>query len=1061
MILALIEPILLLLVAIVAPIYAGHALDGSLAAAALRGEPGDPAPLHAALTTAGWQFAGGGVLLALARSFTLFGRKGAHIFTPFSLPAAYAALGLGFAVQVGYGSPFATSWPGPAFALGVLYAGLVGAAIMLIPGDIGGLLSRARWPLIGVAVLLIVMLGAFGTAPGSSGQTINLWGFQPIEIVKLCVALSVGATLGARATKLRWHRIGPPWLRLPRPRLLLVATAILLGAWLALFAVHDFGPTLILAFVFLGLFYVVTRSPAWVFLAVAVTAALLAVFWSNPDLAPSSTLALRVDMWRDPWLNGRPNGDQLAMAHWAMAAGGGLGSGVGAGVPGALPAGHTDLIYAHLVEVLGTVGGVLYLGLLAASVADGLRVAAFNRTPERVMMATALGLLLAGQALVILGGTLGLFPLTGVVVPFLSFGKTGTVALIGVVALLVRLGEDGLYRSDTEELRELRMGVHHIRIGLVAIGILLGWATAYRAVIGRDTITLRGVVTTLGDGTPLVRHDPRLRVLAAQVKRGSILDRSGEVLAASPTPGARVNPLGDSFGTVLGTADLRLGRARWQLERQLDARLRGWPDREGSPTVWLADTAKGRQIVFASEGGLLSDDAQRGLAQARAAARGLTGPVTRVALADPDLSPLLPIARMAVEPRTEAIRALSGDVASRTVTLTVDAKLQALVAKAARTAASKSTVGAAAVVVMDGTTGEVLARAQWPDFDPGGTAWRPLREADEAKFMGIYGAWADKTSAQGVYQAGSVFKMLTGLVAVREGVVSAELPPTGCATAATPEFLCDQVHDGRPSFELPGWSRPIHDHGDGGARGALNLVEAISRSSNVYFSQLALKLGPEPYRRLRSDGVEFGNAGLLAEKDGTYTGLGEAGSRRLAQTGFGQGAGSWSVMQAARIVAAIGNGGNYLRCSSTMEKGVACEATELLPPGATLEPLLAGMRSVMESGTGAKLTTPRGVRVYGKTGTADAPGTRDEAPWGIRRGKETRPHSWFVALAEDEVMPECTRLGKRFVVAAVVPHGGFGASAAGPLVMETLRGLQETGYLPTPPPEAAKPKKRR
>lgn len=1063
MILRLVEPLLLVLIALIAPWLAGAALDGGLVAAGLRGETGDALALRAVLSRAGWEFAGAGVLLAIARSVTLFVRRGDHILTPFALPAAYAALALGFVVQTGYGSPFAASWPGPPFATGVLYAGVLSSAILLLPGDVGGFLARARWAMLALAVALVALLAAFGTAPGRSGQTINLWGFQPIELVKLLTCLALGATLGARAWKLRWHRVGPAWLRIPRPRLLLVASVILVATWTALFAVKDFGPTLIIAFVFLGLFYVVTRSAAWVLTAMVLTGVLLAFFWQNPDVAPSSTLALRLDMWRDPWLNARPNGDQLAMARWALAAGGLTGSGVGAGVPGALPAGHTDLAYAHLVEVFGQAGGTLYVVLLGLLVVDGLRVAAFNRTPERVMMAAALGLLLCGQAFVILGGTLGYFPLTGVVVPFLSYGKTGTVALMAVASLLVRLGEDGRFKGDTEELKELRLGVHHLRIAVVLLGVTLVQATALHAVFGRDDTTLRGVVTTLGDGTPVVRHDPRLRVLSSQIRRGSILDRNGEVLAASPTAGGRVNPLGDAFGTVLGPADGRLARAPWQLERQLEPTLRGYPDASNPPVAWVASVGGKPQVVLAIGSSELPVEAQKRLAIVRSEARGGDPEVRRVQLSDVDLATLLPIARMPVDARADAIRALANDVVSREARLTVDVALQKDLAAAVKAAASASTVGAAAAVVLDASTGEVLARAQWPDFDPGGTAWVPLRAADEKKFMGVYGAWADKTGAHGVYQAGSVFKVLSALVAAREGLVKGAGEPGTCPTSGEPGFLCDQTNDGRPSYTLPGWTRPIHDHGDGGARGQLDLVQALGKSSNVWFGQLALKLGPEPYRRLRTEGVEFGNPGLLSETDGTYTGLGEAGSRRLAQTGFGQGAGSWSVMQAARVVGAVANGGKYLRCPSTMELGAACATTELLPPGVTLEPVLAGMRAVMKSGTGARLKSPAGVRVYGKTGTADAPGTRDEAPWGIKKGATTRPHSWFVAIGEPDASPECAPLGSRYVVAAVVPHGGFGASAAGPLAMKALTALQTHGYLPPAAPagtakEATRPR---
>lgn len=396
---------------------------------------------------------------------------------------------------------------------------------------------------------------------------------------------------------------------------------------------------------------------------------------------------------------------------------------------------------------------------------------------------------------------------------------------------------------------------------------------------------------------------------------------------------------------------------------------------------------------------------------------------------------------------------------SRTVSLTIDSRLQLAVAAATKKAAARSKVGAAAVVVMDPATGEVLARAQWPDYDPNGTAWRPLRASNDPKFMGIYGAWSDKTGAHGIWQAGSAFKVLTALVALREGIVSAAALGEGesCPASAAPSFPCNLVLDGKTAFTLPGWTRAIHDHGDGGGKGEVDLVQGLTKSSNVYFAQLGLKLGPAPYRRLRTDGVEFGNPGLLDERDGAFTGLGEAGSRRLAQTGFGQGAGSWNVTQAARLVSAVADGGVYRRCPAGMQLGVACTNTSLLPEGTSVAPILAGMDGVMKRGTGAGLPKVPGVHIYGKTGTADSPGTRDERPWGIRPGELGAPHSWFVAIAEPQDAADCApSLAGRYVVAAVVPHGGFGASAAGPLAIDTIRALQDVGHLPKPAPAPKK-----
>ena len=259
---------------------------------------------------------------------------------------------------------------------------------------------------------------------------------------------------------------------------------------------------------------------------------------------------------------------------------------------------------------------------------------------------------------------------------------------------------------------------------------------------------------------------------------------------------------------------------------------------------------------------------QRDRARAEAALRPGDGEPRRVALATPDLSALLPIARMPLAERRDALAALSNDVPSRSVTLTLDGELQAALAPLVRAAAKKGAVGAAALVVMDPATGQMLARVQWPDYDPGGPDWRMKRLAEEPAFMGIYGAWSDKTGAHGVWQAGSVFKLLTATAAVKAGKVTTDVE--GCPVSTEPTFPCDEIDDGRPSFTLPGWTKPIHDHGDGGAHGKLDLVAAITRSSNVYFGQLALAIGPEPYRQLRSLGVEFGNPGLDQEPDGEF-----------------------------------------------------------------------------------------------------------------------------------------------------------------------------------------------
>lgn len=1048
-----VELVLLLVVALLGWAGARVAVQQSLDAAALRGQVADPASPLAAADAAGWWFVGAVVVVAVARAVTWF-RRGAHVPVPWLFPSALAAAGLGLAVQLGYGSPWSAGWPGPEFAPGVFYGSLGAAALLLLPGDPGAWLARGRWVLAAGVVGLLLALLLFGEAPGASDQNINLGPVQPIEAVKVAATLFIAEALGRRASRIRFQRtrLGP--LRVPRARLLLPALAALASTLAGLLVVGDLGPTLILGGVFLGLFFVVTRSPGWLLLTVGLGAALLALFAWQPDLGGFATLETRLRMWVDPWLNGLPNGEQLAKARWALAAGGRWGVGLGGGHPGGLPAGHTDLVYAHLVEELGLAGALAWLLLLGGVVAGGIFVALRSRTPERALAAAGLSMLVFFQAATILGGTLGLFPLTGVVVPFLSYGKSSMFAFLVVVAAIGRLAEDGGVRADTDELRELRGANLAAGIGLGVLGLGFFLVTAAQAVLARDPTTLRPAVTTLGDGSAVVLYDPRLQLVADAIRRGGILDRNGEPLAVSPHPGVRVTPLGNALGTVLGPADSSLLRAPWSLERIHEETLRGYPDLPDGPAIWLGKVDGRERVVLAVPSAAAQHPGERARAEARQRDLGGEGPVRRLPLGAPDHRPLLELVRLPLAERGPAVEALSAAVEQRSIRTTLDARLQAKLAAATAQAARRSQVGAAAVVVLDPATGQVLGRAQWPDYDPGGTTWRAARLSADPKFLGAYGPWADKTGAQGVYQAGSVFKLLSSVAAVRAGkVTELRWPEAGtCPTGSGPRFPCNTVLDGKVAYTRAGWTKPVHDYADGGATGELDLPTALTRSSNVYFAQLALELGPGPFRELRELGVEYGNPGLLDETDGEFTGLGQGGSRRLAQTGFGQGAGSWNVTQAARLVGAIANGGTYRRCPPELTLDAPCAAIPLVTDPGALAPVLSGMLGAVERGTGRKLARVPGVRIYGKTGTADAPGTRDEAPWGIRPAQPTTPHSWFVAIAEPENAESCAPgASGRFVVAAVVPHGGLGGASAGPLVIEAVRAVQEVGYLPRAP----------
>jgi cell division protein FtsW (lipid II flippase) len=937
-----------------------------LARAAELGRSVDAAVVRGLARRASLMFTIGVAVIGAAR--VIGARRGRDpIVAPWIVPSAVGAALLGLVVHLAtYEGARLPS--GDTFASGFLVGSIAAAAVLVVPVDLVELASRYR-ALIAVAIgAIFLALAVAGSGPAGTGTRINLGPVQPIEAIKPLAIVFLAAFLGARASKLRWQRRRVLGLRWPRLELMLPALGVLVIIVAGLYVIGDLGPVLLLAFVFLGMFFVVTRATGWALTALALIAVLFLVLARFPGIADVGTVETRLTMWHDPWGNGMTNGHQLGEGLWAAAAGGWTGQGLADNATPIVPAGKTDLILVTMTEQLGAAGLVAYIGLLAAIVLGGLYIAARSRTAERVLLAGGAAILIAVQWFVIQAGSLGQLPLTGIVAPFLSAGRSSMVAFLVLVALLARLAEDGHARAASTELDELHGAAR--TAGVFAAALLgLGLVTGVRAaVIDRDDVSARSIAVTLGDGTRIARQNPRLLEIAAQIRRGTIEDRNGKPLAISAAPGARSYPLGAAMGTLLGVHPSRVLLPRWALERALDARLRI------------------------------------------------------------DLRALTPLLVLDDAERAARIRAIDADVASRSVRLTIDADLQVAVAELLRASVSKGKRVAAAAVVLDVDTGQVLARVQVPDYDPSAPAWQQrVLDGDAAflaRFRGAYGEWPDKTGTQGMFQAGSVAKLFTALAAARQRATNAR-------------YTCvDQDAQG-PFFTQRGWHKPIHDHHNDRPHGDVDLVEAIAVSCNVYFGQLGLALGPDPFRALRDAGVDIGYGGATGFDPG------EPGSRQLASTAFGQGAMATNVMQAARLVAALASGGTYRRCPPTMELDALCPAMTVVHDRSAIAPILEGMRRVVTSGTGARLSEPEGLRVYGKTGTADVRGFVGEEPFGIRPRQVAAPHSWFVAFAERSDARGDTG---RMAVAVVVPRGGTGASAAGPLAMQILTVVRDAGY---------------
>ena len=304
--------------------------------------------------------------------------------------------------------------------------------------------------------------------------------------------------------------------------------------------------------------YAVTRREAG--LAIAGLGAVLGAFAISHAFGFPRTVSLRTSMWLDPWQNGQSHGDQIAHGLWAFASGGISGTGLGTRSPALVPAAHTDLILASIGEELGFLGVLACFGLFAVLIVRGFRIA--RRAPEAYTMYLALGLTLglAFQTLLIAGGVAGLVPLSGVVTPFLELRTLGADRPLRHARHPVVAGRKrrvrGRVARETEgpsrlALAGLRTGAAPAsppltaldvsfdgprRILLLVIAVMgaavllkLAWIQVVRA----DATFTRGSLALQADGEHRFQYNPRLRLVAATIPRGTIIDRNGVLLATS------------------------------------------------------------------------------------------------------------------------------------------------------------------------------------------------------------------------------------------------------------------------------------------------------------------------------------------------------------------------------------------------------------------------------------------------------------------------------------------------------------------------------------------------
>jgi cell division protein FtsW len=156
----------------------------------------------------------------------------------------------------------------------------------------------------------------------------------------------------------------------------------------------------------------------------------------------------RIDVWLQPLSQADGAGYQMAQALYALGHGGILGAGIGRGFPEYIPAVHTDFVFVAIAEELGAAGAFGLLALYVLLVARGLRITLLQPTDFGTLLALGLTGILALQTLVIVAGNTGLIPITGITLPFVSYGGSSILANFVMLALLLRLSASPVRRGS-------------------------------------------------------------------------------------------------------------------------------------------------------------------------------------------------------------------------------------------------------------------------------------------------------------------------------------------------------------------------------------------------------------------------------------------------------------------------------------------------------------------------------------------------------------------------------------------------------------------------------------
>ncbi|MBI4749437.1 MAG: FtsW/RodA/SpoVE family cell cycle protein [Acidobacteria bacterium] len=986
-------------------------------------------------------------------------------------PILHTLTGLGLLMSVSLKDPLRDRMEFEGFALGIV-AGCIGIiAVSFIDLDKFRRSKTASWGWLAVAIGLSAALLLFGQGPeGSPDVKVNLLGFQPVEAIKIALVFFLAGIFGRNWEKLRelQHRTSllPRALRavnIPRIQDSLPVMAGVGVAMVFFFFQKDLGPALIVSCTFLTL-YAVARGRS--VLSIFGLAVIVLGFWGGYKLGSPPTVVDRVNMMLSPFDNYVRGGEQVAHALWAFSTGGLTGSGVGYGDARVIPAGYTDLIISVVGEQLGFAGILIVYGLYAVLLWRGIRIALTAAEKYDFFLALGLTLLTAYQIILISGGILGLIPLSGVVSPFLSHGKSSMLANCVIVGLLLLISSRTGKPEDTEPFHR-QAGVVTLVLGM-ALLVIVGKAASVQ-VINADEIMIAGALVVRSepysaDELADYKAEVYKHELAAARKKAGLPDTSATdeddagdkknedfeakfkddflrkygfgsrgrpyakrdyVYNPRLTSIAQLVPRGaiyDRNGIPLATSnweEIERNRKKYQeLGVAVDhvcqrSDLRHYPF--GDLLFHLLGNWRTRTNWAAANTDYIEKDYNDRL-------QGYSSYPERIRRYDSRIEAHVPITRQDFhdligvlhhrhQPDHPAMKEFLNR--KRDVRMSIDIGLQQKVAVILREAIAKDQkLKRGSVVVMSPETGELLASVGYPwpgELKPIQTpknASEKRREEIRAENLKNLGAMLIDRARFGTFPPGSTFKLVTAMAA---------MPNDEKAV-----FQCVPLGDGRVGFKIPGWGDPTRDDiGDKSAHGSVNLERGMVVSCNAYFAQLGVRIGaPRLFDTMSKFNISAGNPNTAEE-------LGKT----LPQSAYGQGEITASPFQMAKVASTVANHGKMPFGKWVIdESNQRTDEPREIVPMASAQLLARALRGVVTEGTG-KVLANSSILIAGKTGTAEA-------------GRGRKSHSWFVGFAPFGEPP-----ARQIAFSVLIENSGYGSKYAAPVAKQVVEVARERQYI--------------